>query len=222
MVAHIEPLVMALREQLVKLMSRLDALRYSPVTPELIDEVLDLDYQGGRLSRRLRILDVEGLLNLSALAPTQAAQLARVAVDEIREGCRRREIDLDVRLATTLPHVLVDADQLVEAVRCALDAAIDTIERGGRIHVSAVAAERGVEIRVAYSAHRGETPDVGSSVALLIAHQLVGALGGEVAVTRANESTEVALVLPQSLVARGGANRALANRTWIFPTPSAA
>jgi len=229
-------IVAAMRGRLAETLERLAEVRTRPVSPEVLEELMSLEFQGARLARRLRALGQEGIMTFSVRAPRTIGEILQRVVGEVTEDCARRQIALDLDVMPALPDMWLDGDQLVEALRCILDNAIEAIGRHGRITIGARLASGGIELAVgndgppvpgeilphafrAGVSSRRSGP--GEGLGLTIVKAVADAVGGNVHLASNEGWTEVAMSLPR---ARNAATEASSGRgrNWVFPLPTAA
>jgi two-component system NtrC family sensor kinase len=230
-------IVAAMRPRLGETMQRLVELRAMPVSPEVLEELMTLEFHGARLARRLRALGQDEIMSFSVREPRTIRELLERVVEEVDEDCGRRAIELALQVEPALPDMWLDGEQLVEALRCILDNAIEAIGKGGHIVVRASASPGGVELAIgndgppvsgdilphAFSpgvSSRRSGP--GQGLGLTIVKAVADAVGGNVRIASDEAWTEVALRLPRARNVSPAAQPAGCGRNWVFPLPTAA
>lgn len=230
-----ERIVATMRQRLLATMQRLVELRALPVSPEVVDELMAIEFHGARLARRLRALGEEGIMSFSVRAPRTIRELLERVIDEVAEDCDRRGIALELDVEPALPDMWLDGEQLVEALRCILDNAIEAICKSGRVIVRARSSSVGIELAVgndgppvsreilphAFSAgvsSRRSGP--GEGLGLTIVKRVADAVGGNVRIASEQGWTEVALTLPR--VRNANPETEGRGRNWVFPLSTAA
>lgn len=221
-------LLAALRDQLARAVDRLRELRSQAIDANVADEIAEIRFFAARLGRRLRTLGQDGLLHLSVVTSQSVTDVVDAAMEEVHEECARRGIDARVEVEDMPPPMWVDREQLIEAVRCAIDDVLaDTRTRSMQMTVGRNRFGR-VELTL-----RGELSEDGSVTdgprmaepVLLrqeVAHRLLDLMGGDTRAFFDGQTREIVLSLPQGRPPSSAKERAREGRVYVFPTPSAA
>lgn len=212
----LDDIIDALRDELADGRRALSDLRNEPITASLVDELAALRFRWSRLHRRLRSLESDGLLTLSARRRECIRSILTEAVDEIGEEAARRDVELTLDVSDAPGLLWLDADQVRECVRCALDDGLARLRRGGRLDVRLVADASGAIVTVV---NDGDGP--GDALALQVLMRVCSepwtGLQVEVGDAGACIRLRVRSVEPDRVV-----HRPCVTRRWVFPTPSAA
>lgn len=178
------------------------ALRLSRIT----DDLLKLSrIEAGKLDLELR--------------PVSLASLIEAAVESTRPRAEANRLALAVNCPADLPRVQADANLLREVLQNLLDNAVQYTPAGGRIEVSAKAAEGSVAVTIAdngigipeaeqeriferfYRVDPARSREIGSTgLGLAIVRHIVEAHGGQIAVESAvGRGSEFTVTIPTAL-----------------------
>lgn len=166
------------RAELEVVLGELENARSVELRLELVDRALCLHFLGSRLSRRLSMLGDGGLLALSAIREADVASIVRACAAEVATECRRRQISLDLRIDSGLGTTWLDAEQLLEAVRCLIDDAMEALAAQGTLALEARSDAQGLAIVIRDDRQRSRETTAHSSD-LLVASRFAEALDGE-------------------------------------------
>jgi signal transduction histidine kinase len=191
-----------------------------PLTPKQTELLLD-----ARESTERLLAMINNLLNLARLeegrehlqiAPEPPAALLQAAADAVRPRAADKGITVTVEAPPDLPPVPVDAGRLGHALANLLDNALTYTDRGGRITLSAAAADGRATLTVAdtgrgippeYLPHvferffrvPGQSQGSGTGLGLALVREIVTAHGGTVSCdSRPGEGTVFRITLPVS------------------------
>jgi two-component system, NtrC family, sensor histidine kinase KinB len=189
-----------------------------PLNPKQLELLLDARDNTERL-----LAVIENLLNLARLEgegrhlelrPERPEELLRQAAEEFAPRAEDRGVQLTVQAASDLPPVAADARQLGHALRNLLDNALRYTGRGGRVSLTARAADGAVVLAVSdtgpgippehlphvferFFRIPGRSQEGGTGLGLAIAREVVTAHGGTVTCeSRPGEGTTFHLTLP--------------------------
>jgi two-component system sensor histidine kinase BaeS len=204
-----------LRTPLTNLQGYLEALRDGvlPSDPAMFDSLRE---EVDRLARLASSLDVLAGRGEQPGTPedVDVSVLVRNAAELVTPALARRSITLTIDVAPRI-NAHLRADQLTQVLSNLLQNAVRYTAEGGKVRVSAVRAEDGIDIRVANTGP-GIPPDDlpriwerfyrveksrdrergGAGIGLAIVRQLVESSGGRVGVTSDGGWTEFSVMLP--------------------------
>jgi signal transduction histidine kinase/HAMP domain-containing protein len=170
-----------------------------PLTAKQLELLLDARENSelllGRVNNLLDLTRLERGREQLELRPEPPAELLAAAAEGIRPRAHEKGIELVVESPTDLPLVAADAPKLAHALGNLLENAVMYTDRGGRITLSAAAADRGITFTVAdtgigISAEHlphvfdrffrvpGQSRGGGTGLGLAIAREVVTAHGG--------------------------------------------
>ena len=129
-------LATAIRRRLRAALRRLGELDRLPTDRELAQEIDALQFRGARWGRRLQRIERDGLMNFGARELHQPERLLSAVIEEFEDECLSRGISLEEIEADEAEPMWVDADQVVEALRCVLESCIAQADTGGCLSLS--------------------------------------------------------------------------------------
>jgi signal transduction histidine kinase len=189
-----------------------------PLAPKQMELLIDARDNAERLLARVNnLLDLtrleRGRVQLD-LRPQAPAELLRVAADGVRDRARDKGVEVMVETTWDLPPIAADPQRLPRALDNLLDNAVSYTERGGRITLSASAADGQVTLTVAdtglgippehlphvfdrFFRVPGRSRAGGTGLGLAIVREIVTAHGGTVACeSRPGQGSIFRLTLP--------------------------
>ncbi|HLJ91786.1 MAG TPA: ATP-binding protein [Gemmataceae bacterium] len=189
-----------------------------PLSPKQTELLLDARDNAERLLARVNnLLDLTRLESGRAqldLRPEAPAALLQAAADGIRPRAEDKDVTITVELPPDLPNVVADAQRLGHALGNLLDNALTYTDRGGKITLSAAAADNGVTLIVAdtgmgipeeylprifdrFFRVPNQSQGSGTGLGLAIVREIIMAHGGTVSCASAlGAGTEFRLTLP--------------------------
>ncbi len=170
-------LAAAIRRRLRIALRRLGELNRLPTDRELEHELDALQFRGARWGRRLQRIERDGLMRFGARELCRPARLLSEIIDEFEDDCLSRGILLEEIEVDDLEPMWVDAEQVVEALRCILEACIAQAESGAQLFLSVHDEGRYCGFSV-----RAEGVELSEIEALDVAmiHELLEGAGGNV------------------------------------------
>ncbi|HYV35609.1 MAG TPA: ATP-binding protein [Gemmataceae bacterium] len=168
----------------------------------------------GMIDNLLDLARLEGGVKRLELRPEQPADLLRQAAEAMRHRAEDKNIELTVAPLDGLPDVAVDPEQIGRALYNLLDNALRYTNPGGKIRLTASAAQGAVVLEVADTGQGippaflphvferffrvpGQTQDGGTGLGLAIVREIAQAHGGAVTCeSRLGQGTRFTLTLP--------------------------
>ena len=190
-----QDLSLAIRGRLSAALDRMRDLHRGPTDRELAEELSALQYRGSRWGRRLQRIEQQGLLTMSARGLYAPARLLEDVVLEFDGECLDRGIILEDVPESDADPMWVDAEQLIEALRCVLESCISQAKDGARIRL--FMEEEGDCCCFTVDAS-GVHPHFDELTGYTI-HQLLAGVGGHARVITSGERLTVTLRLPRDL-----------------------
>ena len=192
-----EALSVAIRGRLSAALERMRDLHRGPTDRELAEELSALQYRGSRWGRRLQRIEQQGLLTLSARGLHAPRRLLEDVVLEFDDECLDRGIILEDVSESNAAPMWVDAEQLIEALRCVLESCISQAKDGARIRL--FLEEEGACCCFTVDAC-GVLPHFDDLTGYTI-HQILAGAGGHARVITSVDRLTVSLRLPRELKA---------------------
>ncbi len=213
-----------IKNPLVGISNGLDLVRRRIAPDPAVDPIMD------EMSRQLRRIEgaVRDLLTFArpatpTLAPADANEIVRRAARLVLPAAEHAGVSIDFRLEPSLPELLLDEEQLRQALVNLVMNAVQATPAGGRITVSTRVHDGVLETEVKDTG-RGITPDdlqqifkpfyttrhSGTGLGLSISQEIVERHGGRIEVeSKLGRGASFTVVLPVQPVAAAAAHKSL-------------
>jgi hypothetical protein len=187
-----------LRRELLRMVRELDELREGPLLrddpgEDVIERAMRLRFQQERLVARVRAVQADGLLTLSARCRVDPVALVRAAALEVEAELGRRGARLVLDLNGDGTPAWLDAEQVLEALGCLLDDAVGHADAGGTVALRAHTADAYLAITLQDDRKRASSK---VSDPVMLAVRLLAASEGELHRRAAPGRVEVSILLP--------------------------
>ena len=191
-------LVTSVRAELDETLGAAESIAIDHVTPEVVDELIRLHFQGTRLSRRLRALGEEGLTQMSAERMEDIEEIVTSVIAEVRAESQRRHITMEIEIETRIGQVLLDREQIAEALRCLLDDALSGAMAGTTVTISVARKLGKIAFGVSYRQPGVTYSDtMKDRAALQVAWRVVESAGGKMTRKHSGPWSETRFWIPQ-------------------------
>jgi hypothetical protein len=125
-----------IRRRLWAALRQLGDLNRLPTDRELAQEIDELQFRGARCDRRLQRIERDGLMSFGARELHQPERLLSAVIEEFEDECLSRGILLGEIETGEAEPMWVDAEQVVEALRCVLEGCIAQADTGASLSLA--------------------------------------------------------------------------------------